>query len=246
MKLFDDFFGYLGGLHFLSRYVHVLAGITWIGLLYFFNFVQVPAFAEMEAQARSEALRKITWRALWWFRWAAALTLISGLLMWALAGDDYKPSTSSGLSITLGSILGITMAANVWMVIWPKQQIVIGSAGKVAGGGDADPAAPNAAMGAGRASRVNAFFSIPLVFFMVFTSHFAPLFPADSGGKRAVVWVIFLVVYLFAELSALGKLPGGYDSPFCKLVLADHKKVIQAGIAFTVVMYLICWELLLG
>ena len=66
------FFENYGGLQFLSRYAHILFGITWIGLLYFFNFVQVPAYAEMEAQARSEALRKLTFRALWWFRWAAA------------------------------------------------------------------------------------------------------------------------------------------------------------------------------
>ena len=144
MELFDNFFDFPGGLHFLSRYSHILFGITWIGLLYFFNFVQVPSFAEMEAQARSEALRKITFRALWWFRWAAALTFLSGLLMWALANDDYAPDTSPGLSITFGSILGITMAANVWMVIWPNQRINIASAEAVAAGGAADPAAAGA------------------------------------------------------------------------------------------------------
>ncbi len=246
MQLFENFFDFGGGLHFLARYTHVLFGITWIGLLYFFNFVQVPSFAEMEAGARSEALRKITFRALWWFRWASALTLGSGLLMWAVAGSDYKPSTSSGLSITLGSILGITMAANVWMVIWPNQRVNIASAEAVAGGGQADPAAAGAAKAAGRASRVNAFFSIPMAFFMVFTSHFAPLFSGAGAGARIGVWLIFLIIFGFAELSALGKLPGGLDSPFCKMVLDDHKKVIQAGIVFTAIMYFIGWELILG
>jgi uncharacterized membrane protein len=246
MQLFDNFFEFGQGLHFLARYTHVLFGITWIGLLYFFNFVQVPSFAEMEAASRSEALRKITSRALWWFRWAAALTLASGILMWAIGGKDYKPSTSPGLSITLGSILGITMAANVWMVIWPNQKINIGSAEAVAGGGEANPAAAGAAKAAGRASRVNAFFSIPMAFFMVFTSHFAPNFSNAGAGARIGVWLIFLVIWGVAELSALGKLPGGLDSPFCKMVLDDHKKVIQAGIAFTAVMYFIGWELLLG
>jgi uncharacterized membrane protein len=249
MELFDNFFDFGGGLHFLTRYAHVLFGITWIGLLYFFNFVQVPSFAEMEAAARSEALRKITKRALWWFRWAAMLTLLSGLLMWAIAGSDYKPSTSLGLSITLGSILGITMAANVWMVIWPNQRINIGSAEAVAAGGEADPAAPGAAKAAGRASRVNAFFSIPMAFFMVFTSHFAPNFgnsDGKAGGGAVVVWIIFLVVFLVAELSALGKLPGGLDSPFCVQVLDDHKKVIIAGLVVTAVLYFIGWELAIG
>jgi uncharacterized membrane protein len=249
MRLFDNFFEFGQGLHFLSRYTHVLFGVTWVGILYFFNFVQVPAFAEMEAQARSEALRKITFRALWWFRWAAALTLASGLVMWAIAGSDYKPTTSLGLSITLGSLLGITMAANVWMFIWPNQQINIASAESVAAGGEPDPAAAGAAKLAGRVSRVNAFFSIPMLFFMVFTSHFAPAFGNDEGKVGVgglIVFIIFAAVWVFAELSALGKLPGGLDSPFCTLVLNDHKKVIQAGVAVTAVLYLIGWELIIG
>lgn len=249
MRLFDDFFDYGQGLHFLSRYAHVLFGITWIGLLYFFNFVQVPSFAEMEAGARSEALRKLTFRALWWFRWAAALTLASGLLMWAIAGSDYSFNESLGLSITFGSLLGITMAANVWMVIWPNQKINIASAEAVAAGGQADPAAAGAAKLAGRASRVNTFFSIPMAFFMVFTSHFAGAFGNDEGklgGAAIVPWIIFLVIWAFAELSALGKLPGGLDSPFCKLVLDDHKKTIQFGILAVVILYFIGWELAIG
>ena len=184
MELFDNFFD-SGGLHFLTRYAHVLFGITWIGLLYFFNFVQVPSFAEMEAQARSEALRKITFRALWWFRWAAALTFASGMLMWAIAGDDYNPTTSP---------------AEHHVRVDPRphdgRQRVDGhlaqpadqhrSAEAVAAGGEADPAAAGAAKLAGRASRVNAFFSIPMVFFMVFTSHFAP-----SSPTRAVpAWCV--------------------------------------------------------
>lgn len=245
MALFDEFFSNSGGLHFLTRYAHVLFGITWIGLLYFFNFVQVPAFAEMEAQARSEALRKITFRALWWFRWAAALTMASGILMWIIAGDEYKPSTNAGLSITIGSLLGLTMGTNVWMVIWPNQRVNIGNAETVAGGGQPDPAAPGAAMAAGRASRVNAFFSIPLAFFMLFTSHFAFRFDKPGGGA-AVVWIIFLAVAVFAELNALGKLPGGYDSWFCTNVLADHKKTIYAGLIFTAVLYIIGWEIAIG
>jgi hypothetical protein len=59
------------GLEFLMRWAHVLAGITWIGLLYYFNFVQVPAFAELDAGARNQAVDKLASRALWWFRWAA-------------------------------------------------------------------------------------------------------------------------------------------------------------------------------
>ena len=244
MELFDNFFDVPGGLHFLTRYSHVLFGITWIGLLYFFNFVQVPAYAEMEAQARSEALRKLTFRALWWFRWGAALTLATGLLMWALAGDDYVPDSSPGLSITFGSLLGLTMAANVWMVIWPNQKINIASAEAVAAGGQPDPAAVGAAKLAGRASRVNTFFSIPMLFFMVFTTHFAPNFK-DPGGSAVIVWILFVLIWLGAELSALGKL-GGLDNPFCVKVLNDHKTTIYAGLIALAVLYIVGWEIVIG
>jgi uncharacterized membrane protein len=244
MELFDHFFDYGQGLHFLSRYAHILFGITWIGLLYFFNFVQVPAFAEMEAQARSEALRKITFRALWWFRWAAAMTFASGLLMYIIGSDEYSPDTSPGLSITFGAILGITMAANVWMVIWPNQKINIGSAETVAAGGEPDPNAPAAAKLAGRVSRVNAFFSIPMLFFMVFTSHFSGRFD-NPGGSAVITWILFLVIAAGAELSALGKLPGGLDSPFCKMVLDNHIKTIEAGLIAVAVLYIIGWEIVL-
>jgi uncharacterized membrane protein len=244
MELFDDFFEYGRGLHFLTRYAHVLFGITWIGLLYFFNFVQVPAYAEMEAQARSEALRKLTFRALWWFRWAAALTMLSGLLMWAIAGGDYAPDTSLGLSITFGSILGLTMGANVWMVIWPKQRINIASAERVAAGGEPDPEAAGAAKLAGRASRVNTFFSIPMAFFMVFTSHFAPAF-GDVGSEAVITWIIFLAIWAFAEASALGYI-GGLDSAFNKLVFDNHIHTIEAGLIATAILYFIGWEAVLG
>ena len=161
----------------------MLFGITWIGLLYFFNFVQVPAFAEMEAQARSEALRKITFRALWWFRWAAALTLASGLLMWAIGGSDYKPSTRRPASASCSA----RSSASRWRPTcgWssgPTSRSTSSPPQTVADGGEADPAAAGAAKLAGRASRVNAFFSIPMLFFMVFTSHFAPRFSNPGGA----------------------------------------------------------------
>ena len=74
---------------FFSRWLHVVVGVAWIGLLYFFNFVQVPAFAEMEPAARNNAMDKLTWRALWWFRWAAVATVVTGFLLFYFT-DDYK------------------------------------------------------------------------------------------------------------------------------------------------------------
>ena len=234
-----------------TRYAHVLFGITWIGLLYFFNFVQVPSFAEMEAAARSEALRKITKRALWWFRWAAMLTFLERS---ADVGDRWQRlqavARRSGLSITLGSILGITMAANVWMVIWPKQQINIASAEAVAAGGEADPAA--AGCGEGRRScepRERLLLDPDGVLHGVHEPLRTELRQrrgqgrwrrrSSSGSSSSIVWLV-------AELSALGKLPGGLDSPFCVQILDDHKKVIIAGLVVTAVLYFIGWELAIG
>src|SRR3972149_2643648 len=76
LEIFDNY-----GLNFLARWAHVLAGITWIGLLYYFNFVQVPAFAALDAGARNQAVDKLGSRALWWFRWAALATFLFGLLI---------------------------------------------------------------------------------------------------------------------------------------------------------------------
>ena len=75
---------------FVSRWLHVIVGITWIGLLYYFNFVQVPAFAEMEAAARNNAIDKLASRALWWFRWAAVATVVTGLLILLFQKDGDK------------------------------------------------------------------------------------------------------------------------------------------------------------
>lgn len=237
MQIFKDWGDPTGGLMFLSRYGHILAGITWIGLLYFFNFVQVPAYAELTGPARVEAFDKVTWRALWWFRFAALATFLTGVLMWAVAGDDY--SDGPLLSISWGSILAITMFLNVWGVIWRAQKVNITSM-RTTGAPDAA-----AAKRAARASRVNAFFSIPMLFFMVFTTHYSPRYDTSSSGKVAVVWIIFLATWAFIEASALGFV-GGLDSAFNKLVFDQHKNTIIAGVVYWLFLFLICWEAILG
>src|SRR5437764_9336347 len=163
-----------GGGAFASRWAHVVVGITWIGLLYYFNFVQVPAFAEMEAAARNNALDKLAWRALWWFRWAAAATLATGImiLLFQKNGDksqlfsgDYFKSVP-GMAIATGVLLAVTMFFNVWLVIWPNQKKVIANARNVQAGGEADPDAAAAGRKALLASRMNAIFSFTMLMFM--------------------------------------------------------------------------------
>src|SRR5205823_4791383 len=127
---------------FLLRWIHFLSGITWIGLLYYFNFVQVPFFAETEAPVRSGAQQKLLPRALWWFRWGAMFTFLSGwiylLHYWLGKRGLTDPQT---LVILVGGLLGTIMWANVWFVIWPKNKIVIQNAVDVAAGKPANPAA---------------------------------------------------------------------------------------------------------
>jgi len=241
VELFSDWMGMTGGGQAVGRYAHYLGGITWIGLLYYFNFIQGSAFAEMGDAARGEALRKITWRTLWWFRWAAALTWVSGI--WILFHQEVLDSgaywrSASGMGIAFGFVLGTTMAANVWMVIWPAQQVAIGSSVAVSEGGMADPEAPAAAKRAGRASRVNTLFSIPLIFFMMFPSHFGMNFGNPDSGTRLTIWIVFLAIWAVTELSALGKI-GGYDNAVNKVLLDKHKSTIIGGFGITVVLYLL-------
>ena len=247
MEIFTDFAEPSGPLSVLMRYSHVLAGVTWIGLLYFFNFVQVPAYAEFSDSARSEGLRKLTFRALWWFRYAAVLTVLFGLLLLAIQGDgenmDLYLDGANGTAILTGMLLGLTMFVNVWGVIWRNQKVVIGNAETVAGGGAANPEAPAAAKRAARASRCNTLFSIPMLWFMVFAAH-PDWFRAEIGSTVGY-WVLVLVLWAFIEASALGFV-GGIDNAFNKAAFDKHRDTIVGGFVLLLVLYFVGWELILG
>ena len=104
----------------LFRWGHILVGITWIGLLYYFNFVQTEYFKEAEENARKDAVAKLAPRALWWFRWAAFFTFLTGLYLL------YAITLRVNLDIIFGVTMGTFMMLNVWGIIWPNQKIVIG------------------------------------------------------------------------------------------------------------------------
>ncbi len=238
-----------GGGAFVSRWLHVVVGITWIGLLYYFNFVQVPAFAEMEAAARNNAVDKLASRALWWFRWAAAATVVTGLmiLLFQQEGDksqlfsgDYMKS-ASGMAIATGILLALTMFANVWLVIWPNQKKVIANARNVQAGGEADPTAAAAGRKALLASRMNAIYSFTMLMFMVGTSHFFTVgnfkaFPSSSD--RATYWIIAVIIWLVLELSALGVI-GGTGQNATNWMFESHKNALIAGGVLVVVYYVL-------
>ena len=201
---------------FVSRWLHVVVGITWIGLLYYFNFVQVPAFAEMEAAARNNAIDKLASRALWWFRWAAVATLVTGIMILLFQKDGDKSQLFSGdyiksmpgMAIATGILLAVTMFLNVWLVIWPNQKKVIANARNVQAGGEADPSVAAAGRKALLASRMNTIFSLTMLLFMVGTSHF--FCRATSSSHRAAAterayWAIALVIWLVLELKRAGR-----------------------------------------
>src|SRR3954452_2066738 len=194
---------------------HVIVAMMWMGLLWFFNFVQTPAYAEMDPAARNNAFDKLTWRGLWWFRWAAAATVLFGLLVIAVGGSDsfngdFWKSTP-GVTLLIGILFGITMLYNVWMVIWPNQQIVIANARNVQAGGEADPNAPAAARAGAMASRQNTIFSLPLLVFMVGVSHFYGLSHFDFRPSSGI-WFLYLLLGIIVigvlEANALGKISG--------------------------------------
>jgi uncharacterized membrane protein len=231
------------GWAYFSRWSHVFVGIAWIGLLYFFNFVQVPAYAEMEPSARNNAIDKLTSRALWWFRWAAAATLLSGILLLIFQKqyeNDYI-KTAPGVAIYAGILLALTMFLNVWLVIWPNQKIVIANARNVQAGGQADPAAAAAARKGLLASRMNTIYSLPMLLFMVGTSHFdykpSIIFLGPTGSSRALFWIIWIVIWGVLELNALGVLGGtGPGGP--RVIYDNHRNAIIAGFVYALVAFL--------
>jgi len=245
----------------LLRWAHILAGITWIGLLYFFNLVQVPAYAQFEAdphkeiggKARLIAIDKVTRRTLWWFRWAAVTTFLFGIFITMAEPNFYKPDggvnfgrTANGITISLGMLLGIIMMLNVWGVIWRNQKVVLANAANVLAGGEANPGAAAAGRKAVMASRQNFIFSLAMLFCMVAASHDVYQGGSDgvniSSGKVAVFWAVAIVLVVVMELNALGLMPWKAEANKGLNAIYDGKGVrnplIASGVFFVIVVAL--------
>jgi uncharacterized membrane protein len=165
---------------FIFRYIHVIAGITWIGMLYYFNFVQTEYFKEAEAEAKKDAMAKLAPRALWWFRWGAMLTFLSGLYLLHKVGA----LGATMPAIWVGALAGTFMFLNVWLIIWPAQQIVLGMKE-----GDG----PSNAAKAGLASRTNTLFSGPMLLGMLASKHL-PLAGSTTGLYLAMGLIVLLEI----------------------------------------------------
>jgi uncharacterized membrane protein len=145
------------------RWMHVFFGILWIGLLYYFNFVQIPTMPKIPAELKPAVSKHIAPAALFWFRWAAAFTVLFGLVTAGIKDDialtlEVRPPYTT---IGIGMWLAIIMAANVWFIIWPNQKKALGIV----------PADDAAKAKAGRvamiASRTNTVLSLPMLYCMV-------------------------------------------------------------------------------
>ena len=198
---------YLGTV--LIRFAHIFFGVLWIGILYYFNFVQGEYFKESEASAKSDVVQKLVPNALWYFRWAAAFTFFTGLYLL------YFLNITVNIGIVLGALMGTLMAANVWMVIWPNQKKVI------AGASDAADAGAKA----GLASRTNTLLSIPMLYLMVFSAHGGGL-PMIAETSFLHLWVGIAIILIVEANALIGKM-----NP----MIASVKGVIYSGVALTAV-----------
>lgn len=217
------------GSYMLLRWFHYIFGVIWIGHLYYFNFTQGPFFAETDASTKSNAIQKLLPRALWWFRWGAMFTFITGLLMLklkAMQSGWEVFGTSWGINILVGSLFATVMFLNVWLIIWPNQKIVIANAEGTAKGQPANPAAAGAGARALLASRTNVLFSFPMLFFMGTASHL-PIGVSENSQAMLLYGILGLIIVGLEVNIFKGKL-----GP-----LTTVKGVIHSAIGFTVLTY---------
>jgi uncharacterized membrane protein len=152
---------------FAMRYLHVLSGVMWIGLLWYFNFVQTPSMPRIPDEQKPAVSKVIAPTALFWFRWSALATVVTGLLLATMNGYIGRAlSLQPGVhAIGIGMWLALVMAFNVWFIIWPNQKKALG----IVTVSPEEKAA--AARKAGLTSRLNTLLSIPMLYCMVAQSH---------------------------------------------------------------------------
>lgn len=217
------------GLVMILRWIHFFAGVAWIGHLYYFNFVQGAFMPEVDATVKNNVFAKLVPRAMWWFRYGALFTFLSGATMLAIAGHEYKADFfqySYGIFIFTGALLGTLMFLNVWLIIWPIQKKLIENGQAALTGGTPDAAAAAKAPKALLASRTNVLFSIPMLFFMGASRHLTLIMP--EGFSPVAVLSVVTVIILALELNAIkGKL-----GP-----MTTVKGVIHCGLGLLVVLY---------
>jgi uncharacterized membrane protein len=200
-------------LNLLIRLGHVLFGITWIGMLYYFNFVQGGYFKQASPEGLADAKEKLAPSALWWFRWGAMFTFITGVILLGMV-HGYGQLNNY---IIVGAVMGTLMAANVWMVIWPAQRIALG----IEEGGDKAIAGAKALL----ASRTNTLFSAPMLFGMFAGPHYPGYGYGTAVGGNGL-WIALGIVLLL-EINGLK----GKQGP-----MTTVRGVITSSLALTAIL----------
>lgn len=204
---------------FIFRWLHLIFGITWIGMLYYFNFVQGGYFKAATPEGLADAKKKLAPEALWWFRWGAMGTFLTGLVLLHFVIDKHVLNDY----IVLGALMGTFMFLNVWLVIWPAQKVALGM---VEGDGPANAAK------ALLASRTNTLFSGPMAFGMLAGPHFngygeARVLGELANGGGLGLWIPVAIILLLEANALKGKM-----GP-----IASVKGVIHMSLLLTVVLF---------
>jgi uncharacterized membrane protein len=213
-------------------------------MLYYFNFVQVPFFAGAEAPVRAGMITGgLVARALWWFRWGAMITFITGWLYMlhkiGQFGLQEFFNTSYGWAIFIGGIIGSLMWFNVWFIIWPAQQVVMASATRVKEGGQAIPEAAARGARGGVASRTNTMLSIPMLFFMGAASHWAFFTPTMGRPAKVTMMIVFLIILAIVEGNAVVGPATPDKASAGKKLLSTVKGTLWAGFVLTAVLVIL-------
>jgi|TARA_Y100000816_G_scaffold177677_1_gene128262 uncharacterized membrane protein len=200
----------------LFRWGHIVVGIAWIGLLYYFNFVQTEYVKKADPDAKKDVMTKLAPNALWWFRWAAFFTFLTGLYLL------YVQERMITTAITLGTLMGTIMMLNVWGIIWRNQKVVIGLKE-----GDAVSAGAKAAL----ASRTNTLLSLPMLYFMVSSAHggsaaYPKSYLLIDGYLSTGFWIVFIAVLLIEMNAIFGKM-----FP----VITSVRSVITSSLVLTII-----------
>ena len=214
---------------FVLRWIHYLFGILWIGHLYYFNFSQMAFMSEADAATKSVVFQKLTPKTMFWFRHGALITFLSG---WAMIGHKLGvtggayAATPQGALIMTGGLIGTLMFANVWLIIWPANKLMIENAVRTAKGESAIPGIADLAARAAIASRTNTLFSVPMLFFMTATSHLG----VNLSPEKSLVpyWCVFGIIIGAIEFNAIKGKMG---------VLQKLVGVIHFGILLAVILY---------
>jgi len=177
-------------------------------------------------------------RALWWFRWGAMITFITGwlYLLHRMGQFGIQPffATSYGWAIFMGGVIGSLMWFNVWFIIWPAQQVVMASAARVKEGGQAIPDAAARGARGGVASRTNTLLSIPMLFFMGSASHFA-FFTPTARPAKIIMLIVFLVILAIVEGNAVVGPATPDKASAGKKLLATVNGTFWAGFVLTAI-----------